>query len=44
MHINNIRVECAVWNFVWDSAPRVALEIVQSLVREKSYVPFRPSI
>lgn len=36
MHINNIRVECAIWNFVWDGASRVALEIVQKVFLEKN--------
>lgn len=36
MHINNIRVECAVWNFVWHGVPRVVLEIVQKVLLEKN--------
>lgn len=36
MHINNLRVKCAVWNFVWDGAPQVALEIVQNVLFEKN--------
>lgn len=36
MHINNIQVECTVWNFVLDGAPWVALEIVQKVLLEKN--------